>query len=36
MRGPGRSSRVHEATASVYFHDPSGHILEILTYDDKK
>lgn len=36
MRGPGRSSGVHGATDSVYFHDPSGHILEILTYDDQK
>ena len=33
MRGPGRSSGVHGATHSVYFHDPSGHLLEILTYD---
>lgn len=33
MRGPGRSGGVHGATDSVYFHDPSGHILEILTYD---
>ncbi len=33
MRGPGRSSGVHGATDSVYFHDPSGNILEILTYD---
>ena len=33
MRGPGRSSGVHGVTDSVYFHDPSGHILEILTYD---
>jgi catechol 2,3-dioxygenase-like lactoylglutathione lyase family enzyme len=33
MRGPGRSSGVHGDTDSVYFHDPSGHILEILTYD---
>lgn len=32
-RGPGRSSGVHGTTDSVYFHDPSGHILEILTYD---
>ena len=31
-RGPGRSSGVHGATDSVYFHDPSGHLLEILTY----
>jgi catechol 2,3-dioxygenase-like lactoylglutathione lyase family enzyme len=33
MRGPGRSGGVHGDTDSVYFHDPSGHILEILTYD---
>jgi catechol 2,3-dioxygenase-like lactoylglutathione lyase family enzyme len=33
MKGPGRSSGVHGATDSVYFHDPSGNILEILTYD---
>ncbi len=33
MRGPGRSTGVHGATDSVYFHDPSGHLLEILTYD---
>ena len=32
MRGPGRSSGVHGMTDSVYFHDPSGHLLEILTY----
>jgi catechol-2,3-dioxygenase len=36
MRGPGRSSGVHGDTDSVYFHDPSGNILEILTYDDRK
>lgn len=35
MSGPGRSSGVHGETDSVYFHDPSGHILEILTYEDK-
>lgn len=35
-RGPGRSSGVHGATDSVYFHDPSGHLLEILTYDASK
>ena len=34
MRGPGRSTGVHGDTDSVYFHDPSGHLLEILTYDD--
>lgn len=33
MQSPGRSSGVHGRTDSVYFHDPSGHILEILTYD---
>ncbi len=33
QRGPGRSSGVHGVTDSVYFHDPSGHLLEILTYD---
>ncbi len=32
-RGPGRSSGVHGVTDSVYFHDPSGHLLEILTYE---
>ena len=34
-RGPGRSTGVHGATDSVYFHDPSGHMLEILTYDGR-
>jgi catechol 2,3-dioxygenase-like lactoylglutathione lyase family enzyme len=33
MVGPGRSTGIHGATDSVYFHDPSGHLLEILTYD---
>lgn len=33
MRGPGRSTGVHGATDSVYFRDPDGHLLEILTYD---
>ena len=33
MKGPGRSSGVHGSTDSVYFKDPNGHILEILTYD---
>jgi catechol 2,3-dioxygenase-like lactoylglutathione lyase family enzyme len=32
-RGPGRSGGTHGTTESVYFHDPNGHILEILTYD---
>ena len=36
MRGPGRSSGVHGETDSVYFHDPSGQILEILTYDGER
>jgi catechol 2,3-dioxygenase-like lactoylglutathione lyase family enzyme len=33
MQGPGRSGGVHGTTESVYFHDPNGHILEILTYE---
>lgn len=33
-QGPGRSTGLHGATNSVYFHDPDGHLLEILTYDD--
>jgi catechol 2,3-dioxygenase-like lactoylglutathione lyase family enzyme len=33
MKGPGPSSGVHGSTDSVYFKDPNGHILEILTYD---
>ena len=33
MKGPGSSSGVHGSTESVYFKDPNGHILEILTYD---
>ena len=33
MKGPGPSSGVHGSTDSVYFIDPNGHILEILTYD---
>ncbi|HXV72777.1 MAG TPA: VOC family protein [Acidimicrobiia bacterium] len=33
MKGPGTSSGVHGSTDSVYFKDPNGHILEILTYD---
>jgi catechol 2,3-dioxygenase-like lactoylglutathione lyase family enzyme len=34
MTGPGRSSGVHGETDSVYFRDLSGHLLEILTYDE--
>lgn len=33
MKGPGPSAGVHGPTDSVYFEDPNGHILEILTYD---
>lgn len=33
MKGPGPSSGVHGVTDSVYFKDPNGHILEILTYE---
>lgn len=33
MKGPGPSSGVHGPSDSVYFKDPNGHILEILTYD---
>jgi glyoxylase I family protein len=33
MKGPGPSSGVHGPTDSVYFTDPNGHILEILTYE---
>lgn len=33
MKGPGPSSGVHGSTDSIYFKDPNGHILEILTYD---
>lgn len=33
MRGPGRSTGTRGITWSVYFADPSGHILEIITYD---
>ena len=36
MRGPGRSSGVHGATDSVYFCDPSGNLLEVLTYEDAR
>jgi catechol 2,3-dioxygenase-like lactoylglutathione lyase family enzyme len=31
MRGPAPSTVVHGVTDSVYFRDPNGHLLEILT-----
>lgn len=34
MQGPGRSTGTRGRTHSVYFDDPSGHVLEIITYDD--
>lgn len=33
MEGPGRSTGTKGTTYSVYFEDPSGHVLEILTYE---
>jgi hypothetical protein len=35
MQGPGLSSGIPGATDSVHFHDPSGHLLRILTYDEQ-
>ncbi len=32
MRGPGISTGAKGETLSVYFSDPSGHLLEIITY----
>jgi catechol 2,3-dioxygenase-like lactoylglutathione lyase family enzyme len=32
-RGPGRSTGTRGVTWSVYFADPDGHLLEILTYE---
>ena len=32
-RGPGRSTGTRGITYSVYFADPDGHLLEIITYD---
>ena len=32
MRGPGTSTGAKGETLSVYFSDPSGHLLEIITY----
>ena len=32
MRGPGISTGARGETLSVYFSDPSGHLLEIITY----
>ena len=34
MKGPGISTGAKGATWSVYFNDPSGHRLEIITYSD--
>ncbi len=34
MQGPGRSTGTKGGTYSVYFADPSGHLLEILTYGE--
>jgi catechol 2,3-dioxygenase-like lactoylglutathione lyase family enzyme len=33
LRGPAPSTGVHGVTDSVYFRDPNGHLLEILTYE---
>lgn len=35
-RGPGRSTGTRGVTWSVYFADPDGHLLEILTYERPK
>jgi catechol 2,3-dioxygenase-like lactoylglutathione lyase family enzyme len=32
MRGPGESPGARGMGKAVYFHDPSGHLLEIKTY----
>jgi catechol 2,3-dioxygenase-like lactoylglutathione lyase family enzyme len=32
MRGPGESDGAHGASRSVYFFDPSKHLIEILAY----
>ena len=34
MRGPGRSTGTRGITYSVYFQDPNGHHLEIVSYDE--
>lgn len=33
MKGPGISTGAKGETLSVYFNDPNGHLLEIITYD---
>ena len=33
MQGPGPSTGARGQTLSVYFRDPSGHLLEMITYD---
>ena len=32
MRGPGEADGAHGVTKSLYFFDPSKHLIEILTY----
>ncbi|MFQ5967422.1 MAG: VOC family protein [Acidimicrobiia bacterium] len=33
MQGPGPSTGAQGVTQSVYFKDPSGHLVEMITYD---
>ena len=33
MRGPGRAHGSRKNGASIYFHDPDQHMLEIICYD---
>jgi catechol 2,3-dioxygenase-like lactoylglutathione lyase family enzyme len=35
MRGPGRADGAHGTTESLYFFDPSRHLIEIATYDEQ-
>ncbi len=32
MRGPGKTHGAHGLADSVFFHDPSGHMIEIRSY----
>ena len=32
MRGPGKTHGAHGMADSVFFHDPSGHMIEIRSY----